>query len=671
MGKDGDDGDLYISGMDSLHFWFGQDAFGYTLGYYDGDYEAISWPGMATTDKFEAANTTASFTTTDDLYNGNINHMVTALSDTNQNSLAVQATAYNYDQLHRITALRAYQQANIETTNSWSSPSVMTAYQSDFTYDGNGNLQTLKRNGDSPTGMDQLEYVYYSGTNKLEYVTDSKPAGNYIEDIDGQSAGNYTYDDIGNLTRDNAEEIDTILWNNQNKIREIIFDSKSKKDDLEFRYDPMGNRIVKIVKGGADEDTWTYTYYSRDANGQIMAVYEKEYLDETEAGNIPDPEWPDVNDWLPGDAEYMALFKTAEYHLYGSDRLGIHLYDDTIAAHVFKTNSTEEGFDDDGYFQDTSLLTPTFPIPYIEPPNDGTWFYTFTRGKKRYELTNHLGNVLETVSDRKIAIDSSGTVGGYTVDVWAMNDYYAFGMLMPGRNMHRGGYRFGFNGKEGDDEIKGNGNSYDFGARILDPRIGRWLNRDPLERKYPEISPFVGMGNNPTFFIDPNGKEIIIHYLVVNDQGRKEARQYVYGSGQPVPNNDYLKETIRAIDLLAQITETPRETSEYDPTPSIIVERLSSSTTKKYNIKAGRFLKPITDKKHINSEGQREYQTKWNPFIASENRATNGEREGEIAGYSSPAAILGHEMRHAFHRIFYLRRYRRTKKRRNRSGKYS
>jgi len=32
------------------------------------------------------------------------------------------------------------------------------------------------------------------------------------------------------------------------------------------------------------------------------------------------------------------------------------------------------------------------------------------------------------------------------------------------------GYRYGFNGHEKDDEIKGSGNSLNFGARILDPR---------------------------------------------------------------------------------------------------------------------------------------------------------------------------------------------------------
>ncbi|MBA3987371.1 MAG: hypothetical protein H0X63_12560, partial [Flavobacteriales bacterium] len=70
-----------------------------------------------------------------------------------------------------------------------------------------------------------------------------------------------------------------------------------------------------------------------------------------------------------------------------------------------------------------------------------------------------------------------------------------------------GGYRYGFNGMEKDDEVKGNGNSYDFGARIYDPRIGRWLNLDPSSDKYPGWSPYNFALNSPLSIIDPDGKE--------------------------------------------------------------------------------------------------------------------------------------------------------------------
>ena len=49
-------------------------------------------------------------------------------------------------------------------------------------------------------------------------------------------------------------------------------------------------------------------------------------------------------------------------------------------------------------------------------------------------------------------------------------------------------YRFSFNGKEKDDEVKGIGNSLDFGARIYDSRLGRWMSLDPMQSKYPSLS---------------------------------------------------------------------------------------------------------------------------------------------------------------------------------------
>ncbi|WP_347067441.1 RHS repeat-associated core domain-containing protein [Flavobacterium sp. WV_118_3] len=86
-------------------------------------------------------------------------------------------------------------------------------------------------------------------------------------------------------------------------------------------------------------------------------------------------------------------------------------------------------------------------------------------------------------------------------------------MLVPNRHESSESYRYGFNGKEKDDELKGEGNSFDFGDRMYDPRTGRWFTRDPLEGKYPQWSSYSSMGNNPMFFIDADGKEPVPSYL--------------------------------------------------------------------------------------------------------------------------------------------------------------
>jgi len=70
-----------------------------------------------------------------------------------------------------------------------------------------------------------------------------------------------------------------------------------------------------------------------------------------------------------------------------------------------------------------------------------------------------------------------------------------------------GGYRYGFNGKENDNEVKGNGNQQDYGMRIYDPRLGRFLSVDPLAQEFPWYSPYQFAGNKPIEAIDLDGAE--------------------------------------------------------------------------------------------------------------------------------------------------------------------
>ncbi|PKP18124.1 MAG: hypothetical protein CVU05_14265 [Bacteroidetes bacterium HGW-Bacteroidetes-21] len=69
-------------------------------------------------------------------------------------------------------------------------------------------------------------------------------------------------------------------------------------------------------------------------------------------------------------------------------------------------------------------------------------------------------------------------------------------------------YRFGFNGKEKDDEITGQtGATYDYGFRIYDSRIGKFLSVDPLTRSYPMLTPYQFASNSPIMAIDLDGLE--------------------------------------------------------------------------------------------------------------------------------------------------------------------
>ncbi|WP_222936089.1 hypothetical protein [Neolewinella lacunae] len=97
---------------------------------------------------------------------------------------------------------------------------------------------------------------------------------------------------------------------------------------------------------------------------------------------------------------------------------------------------------------------------------------TISTGKS-YELSNHLGNVLAVIGDRKAGVDSNsdGTADYYTAALHSAQEYYPFGMEMPGRIFTASsteGYRYGFNGKEKDTEGEWGGlMHYDYGFRSI------------------------------------------------------------------------------------------------------------------------------------------------------------------------------------------------------------
>ena len=128
-------------------------------------------------------------------------------------------------------------------------------------------------------------------------------------------------------------------------------------------------------------------------------------------------------------------------------------------------------------------------------------------GAKTYELSNHLGNVLATVSDRKLWSGSTRIA-----DVKSASDYYPFGMNIGDRTMSLAGYRYGFNGKEKDPSGEwGSQAIYDYGFRIYNPGLGKFLSVDPLAPKYPMLTCYQFASNSPIANIDLDGLERVYY----------------------------------------------------------------------------------------------------------------------------------------------------------------
>ena len=112
-----------------------------------------------------------------------------------------------------------------------------------------------------------------------------------------------------------------------------------------------------------------------------------------------------------------------------------------------------------------------------------------------------------------------------------MTDYYPFGMQIAARSGSASDYRYGFNGMESDGEVSGDDNSYDFGARMYNPRIGRWFATDAHSNAYPSMSPYSAMINNPIIATDPDGKDIII-FIFASENTESGAGHSSFAVGQ-------------------------------------------------------------------------------------------------------------------------------------------
>ncbi len=160
------------------------------------------------------------------------------------------------------------------------------------------------------------------------------------------------------------------------------------------------------------------------------------------------------------------------------------------------------------YSQDNTNTTVTNFLDYVQVELNSVGIVNRERGDKRYEHSNHLGDVMSTVTDRKIY--NTGTQD-YSAEVMSASTYYPFGMTMWSAGVPS---KFGVNGMERIDEL--NPDDYDFGARIYNGKIGRWMSCDAMTSRSPGITSYRFGKNNPILFFDPDGNyETDGHYWTI------------------------------------------------------------------------------------------------------------------------------------------------------------
>lgn len=308
-----------------------QDRFGMTLGYYEGDFARtgsfLHGPNLL----YQSSNADAR-----DLYNGNISHWTNSQITEEVNTFggiaveAARAGVYRYDVLNRIKQSENAFASSAENIDSWGSNT--NQFKTTYAYGANGNITELSRRQGTGAIMDKLEYQYDEGlaeiplqNNRLSKVKDQ---ASFREDGRGdlEKTHTYEYDPIGNLIKDVGKErldlgegyklYDVTLimdWHVNGKIKSvgkvISRGAFTRTDHIYFQYSPNGDRIRKVFHEDNDNDNIpqeteiTTTFYIRDAQGNILSIYERK------------------NEAV--DDGYEAVFTLIEQAIYGSERLGL------------------------------------------------------------------------------------------------------------------------------------------------------------------------------------------------------------------------------------------------------------------------------------------------------------------------------------------------------------
>ncbi len=178
------------------------------------------------------------------LFNGNISETYWKSS----NDTELRKYNYNYDHLNRLLGAEYNKpEASVPDTH---------AYNENLTYDKNGNILTLQRNGGMvggfPNPIDDLQYTYDTNNkNRLVKVDDSTNSEQgYKDGIN--TLIEYEYDNNGNLTKDRNKYIQTITYNHLNLPTQVLFEDGN---EIVYLYNAIGTKLVKKVTS-TPEPTW-------------------------------------------------------------------------------------------------------------------------------------------------------------------------------------------------------------------------------------------------------------------------------------------------------------------------------------------------------------------------------------------------------------------------------
>jgi RHS repeat-associated protein len=176
-------------------------------------------------------------------YSGNISEAQWAYWDAPTGTVKRVAYGYTYDGLNRLTQADWYERSG----SAWQR--AAGRFDTQYTYDANGNIDTLMRFGNITTStygyIDKLSYRYKG--NQLTKVTDNSASA--VGFLDGANkTTEYLYDANGSMVRDRNRNL-AVEYNALN-LPQVVSDTL-KTQKITYVYTAAGQKLASLIRIGS------------------------------------------------------------------------------------------------------------------------------------------------------------------------------------------------------------------------------------------------------------------------------------------------------------------------------------------------------------------------------------------------------------------------------------
>ena len=404
------------------------------------------------------------------------------------NKTASYTLAMGYDNMHRITSKR-----QILTQNNVQFDGTLNAgYDLTYTY-----------------GTDTGKKFQLANVKDVNYRTEETPSES--ENVNNSHA--YEYDANGNLVYVNTSRTKKDgMADEKTAERKLKWDEENRllaSDDngfvTNYWYDADGERTVK-TSGESDQVYVNSEFAGGRTNTAKFSLYVSPYLVANQGGRY-------TKHIYIGSQRVVS--KIGDFDSYGSDPRRIqYAGSETDGLSVdYKVKYTQQ-------LQVIKDNYATFAVPYNGEDNndyvdgkgfccnDGSLEAAQTRALARAAKNNFQeGDTYEKMQFyyHPDHLGSSSYITNLDGEVVQHIEYVPFGEVFVEERNNIWNTPYLFNAKEFDEET----GLYYYGARYYDPRVSLWISTDPMEDKFPSVSSYTYVINNPLNILDPNGADIV------------------------------------------------------------------------------------------------------------------------------------------------------------------